>query len=62
MVNIGYDLDDQYSEISDPRQQQPTNRQSWNPENSKDTYAKISQQLDQGNSYQVIHVSHVVRQ
>ena len=61
MINIGYE-DDKYSEIGDPRQQQPTNRQSWNPDDSKDTYDKISQQLDQGNGFQVLHMSHVVNQ
>ncbi|CAG2186784.1 unnamed protein product [Mytilus edulis] len=49
-TNLGYD-DDKYSDYSDPSQTRPQNGQSWNPEDSKDTYAKINEQLDQEKTF-----------
>lgn len=51
-TNLGYD-DDKYSDYSDPSQTRPPNGQSWNPEDSKDTYAKITEQLDQEKRFEV---------
>ncbi|XP_063418470.1 uncharacterized protein LOC134701274 isoform X2 [Mytilus trossulus] len=51
-TNLGYD-DDKYSDYSDPSQTRPPNGQSWNPEDSKDTYAKITEQLDQEKRFEI---------
>ncbi|VDI56817.1 Hypothetical predicted protein [Mytilus galloprovincialis] len=51
-TNLGYD-DDKYSDYSDPSQARPPNGQSWNPEDSKDTYAKITEQLDQEKRFEI---------
>lgn len=56
-TNLGYD-DDKYSDYSDPSQTRPPNGQSWNPEDSKDTYAKITEQLDQEKRFEVHFITY----